>query len=332
MTDQLDVKALIDEVRNLDSLPNLLSKLMPTNSILEKLVAYGDVAVEQLIVALNDPSTHVRTTAARALGEIRDPRSVRPLVAALRDVDPDVRRRAVQALSEIGEPSVIEVVIRTAFQQERISYGENALASSIAKFGAAAVEPLIAALGDRDKNVRCGAARALGELRDPRTIEPLIIALRDVDSVVRYHVSQVLQDFQDPRVVAAFLDVLLQEDDALALKVIIDALIKFDVSIAQHLLQVRERNPVLISEAFEIFPWHGVNSYREEKGIERKSLSGSTDSNSQVCPVCDSNDMVISFHFSTPEWTWQRRCGRAGTLTVCDRCNVQIDFNLTLMN
>jgi HEAT repeat protein len=45
--------------------------------------------------------------------------------------------------------------------------------------GARAVEPLIAALKDSDKDARKAAADALGKIGDGRAVEPLITALND---------------------------------------------------------------------------------------------------------------------------------------------------------
>jgi HEAT repeat protein len=48
-----------------------------------------------------------------------------------------------------------------------------------------AIDPLIAALNDEDKEVRANAARSLGLLQDPRAVEPLIEALMDSDEYFR---------------------------------------------------------------------------------------------------------------------------------------------------
>jgi len=54
------------------------------------------------------------------------------------------------------------------------------------------VEPLIAALKDEDVNVRWPAARALGEIKDPRAVEPLIAALKDEELHVRWAAAEAL--------------------------------------------------------------------------------------------------------------------------------------------
>lgn len=51
------------------------------------------------------------------------------------------------------------------------------------------------------------------------------------------------------------------------------------------------------------------------------------------CPECgDRFDELVCFYYSTPSWTWQKMCGRAGWLVVCDRCHLQVQFFLHVMN
>jgi len=58
-----------------------------------------------------------------------------------------------------------------------------------------AVEPLLAALKDKESRIREAAIKALGELKekDPRVIEPLIDALNDKDSRVREKSAEALK-------------------------------------------------------------------------------------------------------------------------------------------
>jgi hypothetical protein len=45
------------------------------------------------------------------------------------------------------------------------------------------------------------------------------------------------------------------------------------------------------------------------------------------CPFCGRQaDQLTWIYFVSPEWTWQKLCGRAGWLTVCDTCHAQINF------
>ena len=56
-----------------------------------------------------------------------------------------------------------------------------------------AVEPLIAAMKDRDKGVKKGAAVALGDIGDGRAVEPLIQALKDEDESIQRAVRESLE-------------------------------------------------------------------------------------------------------------------------------------------
>jgi nitrite reductase/ring-hydroxylating ferredoxin subunit len=65
-----------------------------------------------------------------------------------------------------------------------------AAASALARIGTPAVEPLIAALDDRDSVVRLRAAWALGRIGDERAVKKLILTLRDGDWSVRMRAAE----------------------------------------------------------------------------------------------------------------------------------------------
>jgi HEAT repeat protein len=137
----------------------------------------GDArAVEPLIAALND-HFYVRWKAVVALGEIGDARAVEPLIAALNDAW-CVQWRAVVALGEIGDARAVEPLI--AYLKEPIIFRGGPLPRyaviALGKIGSPAVEPLIAALKDKDWSSRERAVVALGEIGDARAVEPLIAA------------------------------------------------------------------------------------------------------------------------------------------------------------
>lgn len=48
------------------------------------------------------------------------------------------------------------------------------------------------------------------------------------------------------------------------------------------------------------------------------------------CPDC--GHQMIRFYVSSPGWTWQKLCGRAGRLTYCPHCKTQHGFFLQFMN
>lgn len=91
--------------------------------------------------------------------------NINRLIEILGDEDELVRIQASESLENIGEP---------------------------------AVEPLIAALDNPDKNIRRYSARVLGEIGDERAIEPLILNLSDVNKWVRRETSGALSKMGDP--------------------------------------------------------------------------------------------------------------------------------------
>jgi hypothetical protein len=48
------------------------------------------------------------------------------------------------------------------------------------------------------------------------------------------------------------------------------------------------------------------------------------------CPSC--GEALLWTYFKSPDWTWQKLCGRAGWLAICRKCRIQADFELEYMN
>jgi hypothetical protein len=50
-------------------------------------------------------------------------------------------------------------------------------------------------------------------------------------------------------------------------------------------------------------------------------------------PNCGSAaDKLDWFYFATPAESWQHLAGRAGWMTACQQCGIQVDFFVELMN
>jgi HEAT repeat protein len=60
---------------------------------------------------LKDQDSGIRASAARTLGELKDPRATAPLAAALKDNDGQVRAAAVYALGVLKDPESIDPLI-----------------------------------------------------------------------------------------------------------------------------------------------------------------------------------------------------------------------------
>ena len=154
---------------------------------LEILGSIGEAdAVASLIEALQDDDEGVRLNAARYLGSLASADAVEPLVALLeRETQPVLMRQAVTSLGEIKDERAIEAIL-TALDQPAL---RDAASTALVDFGAAAVEPVVAALhsvkshaearqslwdilvaigahGRADDQTAEGLARAYSSLRD----------------------------------------------------------------------------------------------------------------------------------------------------------------------
>jgi len=191
--------------------------------------------IEIQIDLLQDPDWAVRREVT-TLGEMGDDRCVEPVVRALRDGDWQVREAAIEAVGMIGSPCVDLVVrllrdwdIRKAaivalgkIKDERVLeplIGQlrndefNELATeALAEIGQPAVEKLVAALTDKDENVRKQAVIALGRIKDPTACDALIEMLKDKDWFTRLTAAAALEQLHDERGREA-IKPLLQDPD-----------------------------------------------------------------------------------------------------------------------
>jgi HEAT repeat protein len=170
----------------------------------------GDTrAIEALLAALKDQEAEVRIAACLALGFFKDPATFDELTNVLLD-DPriEVRQAAAQGLGNTQHPAALPYLME-ALHDSYWWYEREAAASdlltAIEKMGAAAVEPLIEALGDKEGTVRKFAASLLGKLGDARAIEPLSITLYDMHHEVGKVSAEALARFG-----AFALDVLVE--------------------------------------------------------------------------------------------------------------------------
>ncbi len=83
------------------------------------LVATSETAANELIARLTHEHPEVRTAAAAALRETKDPRAIQPLRNALTDCDPGVRDQAAMSLRFL-EPQVSDSEVDLAEATERM--------------------------------------------------------------------------------------------------------------------------------------------------------------------------------------------------------------------
>jgi HEAT repeat protein len=169
----------------------------------------GPRGVDGLVTALQHKDAATRRCAAEALGAMRDERATSALAAAATDRDQGVRDAAVQALAQADTASATRALVALAGAPDRalrqaamtalasaswspVDARERALQAILrgdwataVREGDAAIDPLVAALGDRDVAIRRGAAEGLALARHARAAAALVEALADHDDKVR---------------------------------------------------------------------------------------------------------------------------------------------------
>jgi len=146
----------------------------------DELAKLGKAAVPPLIWATEIDTGSLRVRAAITLGEIGDPRAVKPIIRAWRaDWDPSSQFNVKLALYSISDPAAVEPLIE-ALRGEGVSvYGRWLAVEALGRIGdSRAVGPLIEALKDEDKDLCLKAAKALGEIGDARAVGPLVNAIK----------------------------------------------------------------------------------------------------------------------------------------------------------
>lgn len=149
--------------------------------------ADGDRGV--LLSLLADPSWRVRTAAVERLAAARDPGAVLPGLLASLSGGPTIGAR-------------------------------DAAAAALTRIGAAAVEPLLAALSATDPDLRLASVVVLGDVGDRRAAAPLAARLADVDPNVRAAAAEALGKIGGPDAAATLLAALDSDDPTLQLAAI----------------------------------------------------------------------------------------------------------------
>ncbi|HVM16193.1 MAG TPA: hypothetical protein VM290_01250 [Gaiellaceae bacterium] len=86
------------------------------------------------------------------------------------------------------------------------------------------------------------------------------------------------------------------------------------------------------------FPIADLRASRGDRELQREHADEVADvrgahAGSVACPTCNASGSELSwFYFSSPPWTWQHLCGRAGVIAFCDRDEVQVASFISLMN
>jgi HEAT repeat protein len=144
----------------------------------EAVVALGPAAEPALIEGLSAADPTVAEFCAGALGGRAAPAALDPLIKALKTW-PLRRYVAAWAIGEIADPRGIPALV--AALGDRDVEVRRYAARSLTKFGPAATPALLKALDDPSGQTRRYAVRALGEIRDPASAAALLALAGKVD-------------------------------------------------------------------------------------------------------------------------------------------------------
>jgi HEAT repeat protein len=256
----------------------------------------------------------VKGIAVWALSRIPDERAVEPLLSLLDATDEHLKASVIHTLGRNGDPRVLEPIRHIL-------------------------------LTDPSNALREEAVFALAEIHHERAADALIIAMKtDSSAEVRRLAAHSLRNQSGEGVVRALIEALHDEAE------IVPAWARYALDekaeeARPYLKRIYDENPEIIFRAFNTKPWEWVNASRENKYPESRAeldeMLGSVGSSigeasaakvtyrdrAHDCPVCSKPaDQLAWFFFSTPPETWRALMGRAGWMTVCDDCHIQVDF------
>ena len=158
-----------------------------------------------MIKTLKDDYSGVRKEAAWALSLIGDERAVEPLIAILGYWHNT--KFVIEVLSKIKNIRAVGPLIKVLKNEHKDWYIREEAALALAGMGnSRAVEFLIEALSDEDRDVRKGAARTLGLIKDKKAVDHLIEALKDEDWYVRAEATEALGLIEDERAVKYLIE------------------------------------------------------------------------------------------------------------------------------
>lgn len=84
----------------------------------------------------------------------------------------------------------------------------------------------------------------------------------------------------------------------------------------------------------DMFPWEDVDACRGQAAPDEENARlPKLRAKGSRCPMCRTLAADLTWvYFVSPASMWEALCGRAGWMSICDACRVQVDFDLSIMN
>ena len=172
----------------------------------------ADEQVPMLIERLSDRNRYVRDSAVRALGRIRDSRSLPVLGELFRSpgqIGPGVVYDALVTIGGEEAERIFAGALRSPLESVRVSSCFGVAALSDAESARSSLVPM---LEDLSPAVRAAAAKSLGKIGGDQLPASLARASRDEEPIVRVAAIAALGHYDDPRAVELAMNALLDPD------------------------------------------------------------------------------------------------------------------------
>ncbi len=157
---------------------------------------YVDEKIVPKVLAMldHDPSAHVRSTAAWALGQMGEPRGILPLILRLNDLNKEMRFRAADMLGEIAAKIGAAAVIA---HLEASSNADTALSQKVLK----ALAPL-SKRTLKPEAIHSRVSKAMQKISQEGSLDRLLPALESADEETRVDLMQQIQPIADESAIA----------------------------------------------------------------------------------------------------------------------------------
>jgi HEAT repeat protein len=218
--------------------------------IKEELLVIGRTkSADRVITVLNDKDPVRRSSAAWALGEIKDQKAVNPLINVLKDKDSLVKRMSVEALGKLKNPNAVNPLIAIAMDKNNEYFLRRNAVKALGEIAdTKAAAPLITLLKENhytapiskglDNEFRVEIIRSLGEIKNVEAVQPLIALINNEDPFLSRQVAVALGKLGDPRAIDLLIGILKNNKDSLVQREAAEALAKIGKPSAKPLIGI----------------------------------------------------------------------------------------------
>ncbi len=248
--------SILGRIKALEAVPVLIDVLLATD------IALYDQSDAGFLNS--DDSLRVRSTAAQALGKLRDERAIIPLMSILNDKDMNYRLRlaAAEALGKIGHDHAVNPLIDILKdEREKSLYLKESAVKALGMLGdIRAIEPLIDVFeskrGIRDKFnfLKEQVIEAIARIGQPspKATDTLLYALKDSAPSIRLAAVEALSEIGEDDCLPMLTQMVKDTDDDVAIAAIAAIYHLGGESAIENLLQ-QENLPQFLRDELESY-------------------------------------------------------------------------------